>query len=1303
MNKALTGATYLVKKLWLSCALLLVVFAVLLSVLRYSLPYLDAKKHYIEDYLNAQYGVELSIGGVSAIWQGTGPSIVLNDVKLAQNALSPVLLKVEEVYVEVDFWQSLLQRKLSSKRFDLVGLHATIDTQRTQASGDGDFPIIDALKNLFLLQLQRFSLLHGEVVLVTPTHEKVIELSQLLWVNQKNRHQGRGHFRLKDLANDSASFVLDLYGDTDDFSGVLYAQGESLDISPWASAWVPSQPVESSSGNFQLWAELENEHLTSVQIKFEDSDIAWRTAGDKSILHTQLLGGEIQALPTDFGWSLRVDNLILQANSNTVVTDLVGKVDEAGTLTINTIKPVSVAPILSLAPLFTPGKGGEILDAMQPTGELATLQLQWQQRQLSVAAKLLDIDWQQSGKIPGVEALNAELFWHHDHGVLNVKGHNTQLTTDNLLPQNLAMSELNGQIYLYPDLTQQWTMALTELTIATDLVDVIAKARYQFSDHFLEATLDVSPMPLNQVPKLFPKSLMGAGTVSYLTRALAGEGQLAKASALFYGAPKEFPFEENQGVFQASVDVLDADFKFSRTWPAIRQVDGHLMFENAGLTITAPSALLNGINVTDIRAKIPRLASSAVLSIEAEGAGSGEQVTDLMLASSISHTLGKVLDRDISIEGPLTAKLHLDIPLRGKDVKASGIAKLAGNEVTVNSIDVNFNNVVGDLHFNNANLTIDAMEADLLNQPVTIELTSNQLSDDYLLDIQLAGNWQVEPLVERFKPSYSEYLAGTSAWQADVSVSLSQSDFQYHASLTSDLAGLSSQLPAPFLKSAEQQKKLMLLAEGDQQGSLVNLNVDDDIYLNGELNHLTRQFTHAHLALGDSDMVRLGSGFSISAAMDKVDLSDWYRAIQLLVKQEESDAIPASTDANKMQLFTIPDRVFIEADEFLVSGQTLTNTAITAKQQNNNWNLDVVATEARAEVKLFDAWQTQGIDIDADFIRLDTWQSASSSSDVKQNYLPQDLPPIRFHCSDCVFLDRDFGEIYVDAIRNEQGLALSRLQAQNKFGKLMATGQWESIGGVSSQTAVTGTVKSNNIGGLLGTLGFDSGIKDSKANIEFDLNWLDAPFNYDSQTLNGTVKTGLTDGYLTQVSDKGSRIFTLFSFNSLVRKLSLDFRDVFAKGFFYDDIKGSLTIVDGIASTTDTVVDGAVGEIEIKGYTDLTNQTLDYNISFAPNVTGNLPFLVYFMVNPPTALAALALDQVLTSAKVISNVNYNITGTLDNPVFNEVGRDSKDIALPARRDDIEPSPVVPEGEAELPAENDLDQSLNKKEDTGADS
>ncbi|MFT6737855.1 MAG: hypothetical protein ACJA0G_001996, partial [Kangiellaceae bacterium] len=117
----------------------------------------------------------------------------------------------------------------------------------------------------------------------------------------------------------------------------------------------------------------------------------------------------------------------------------------------------------------------------------------------------------------------------------------------------------------------------------------------------------------------------------------------------------------------------------------------------------------------------------------------------------------------------------------------------------------------------------------------------------------------------------------------------------------------------------------------------------------------------------------------------------------------------------------------------------------------------------------------------------------------------------------------------------------------------------------------------------------------------------------------------------------------------------------------YDNMKGSVQIAQGIADTRDTFIDGAAGEIEIYGNTNLASQALNYNVSFTPNVTGNLPVLVYFFtVSPPTALAALAIDQVLTSAKVISNINYSVTGTIAEPILIETGRQSTEVDLPVK-------------------------------------
>ncbi|QPG05847.1 hypothetical protein IT774_00780 [Salinimonas marina] len=351
---------------------------------------------------------------------------------------------------------------------------------------------------------------------------------------------------------------------------------------------------------------------------------------------------------------------------------------------------------------------------------------------------------------------------------------------------------------------------------------------------------------------------------------------------------------------------------------------------------------------------------------------------------------------------------------------------------------------------------------------------------------------------------------------------------------------------------------------------------------------------------------------------------------------------------------------------------------ITAKQNNLNWDIKVDATQLKAQVALYENWLEQGIKIEADYINLSTWQSAAtpaqeagtqeqaSATETASDFNTASFPPVYFHCKECIVLNRPLGEITLNVDRSEAGMRIQQLQVNSEHGLLEARGQWHSD---NDHTQLSGTLDSNNIGGLLADLGIESGIKDSGADMKFTLGWPQSPLDFDLATLDGGIQWRLSDGYLSELSDQGSRIFTLFSLNSLVRKLSLDFRDVFAKGFFYDDMRGTLSVNQGKAATSDTIIDGGAGEIEIKGYTDLLAQELNYNVGFTPNVTGNLPVLVYFLATPTTALAALALDQMLTSAKVISNVNYKVTGTWDKPKFEEVGRDSKDIKLPTPTDE----------------------------------
>jgi uncharacterized protein YhdP len=220
--------------------------------------------------------------------------------------------------------------------------------------------------------------------------------------------------------------------------------------------------------------------------------------------------------------------------------------------------------------------------------------------------------------------------------------------------------------------------------------------------------------------------------------------------------------------------------------------------------------------------------------------------------------------------------------------------------------------------------------------------------------------------------------------------------------------------------------------------------------------------------------------------------------------------------------------------------------------------------------------------------------------------------------------------------------------------------------------------------------------------MDFDLSWQGAPYGFTRKSLGGDIDWRLGDGYLTEISDKGARLLSLLSLESLLRKLTLDFRDVFAKGFFYDDMTGTFQISDGIVNTQDTFIDGAAAGVSLRGTTDLVNDELNYVVNVNPKLTSNLPVLLAWMVNPATAVAAFALDEVFTSAKVVSGIQYSLTGSLKEPQITLLEQTNKVVELPAKTTPdgpTEPKPAEPQNpylDIEIPNEN-SDETESEKE------
>ncbi len=272
------------------------------------------------------------------------------------------------------------------------------------------------------------------------------------------------------------------------------------------------------------------------------------------------------------------------------------------------------------------------------------------------------------------------------------------------------------------------------------------------------------------------------------------------------------------------------------------------------------------------------------------------------------------------------------------------------------------------------------------------------------------------------------------------------------------------------------------------------------------------------------------------------------------------------------------------------------------------------------------------------------------------------MPKINLHCDRCQIDELNLGEVNLSISRSGQDIIeIEHFNGKREQAQFSLSGQWQKNDQISI-TSITGELALKDIEYELEQLGYGSIIRDSGGKLNVDLNWQGGPHDFSFIHLNGELNASIDDGYLADVSDK-ARIFSVLSLQSIVRKLTLDFRDIFSDGMFYKDIKGDYHIEDGVLYTDNTRMDGTAGNLYIKGNTSFVTNALDYKMSYKPNLTASLPVLAWIAtLNPVVFLAGVAIDQVITS-QVVSEFNFELTGSLSEPNFKEVNRKSRDVSV----------------------------------------
>ncbi|WOT04782.1 YhdP family protein [Shewanella youngdeokensis] len=1262
-----------------SLAIVLVLFALAVSLFRGLLPQLDQVRLELIDFVYDNYQVEVEVGQLQAEWQAFGPALTVNKFVLPVQNKLPVALILEQVQVKFDFWQSLLtlSPQIENVIFDDVNIAFDLDRLSSTSVKSNQAVETDWLYQLLLEQLAHFSITDARVQLLSQHHEyRPIFIKDMKWHNDSKRHRGQGKLFLDEEASEIEHLTLsvDLKGDghkPETLMGQLYLAAGSLDIGEWASRQPnPFNPNKKllleGVVNLEAWIGFANREFIDATVAFQPSWLEWHLNDEPQKFEVQ--AGAMRWHPSPNGWLLSSHGLRFATNGELWPSPELSAQRQGDRIDayLNQLDLTTVMPLLPLVPgidLATLGTW----QSLAPTGSVDNSHFQWQinEQKPVMSLNLNQVSWQAHAAIPGLSAIDAKIKV-------------TDSALNFALPTQQYVIDFNGGFeaplqFKGEAFTGQFdfaasTLSLPQLSFSNADISLAAATKLEFSDATHMALLaDVDIHDVAHAHRYFPLNGMSNTLVDYLSGALKA-GHTDDAVVLWHGTFQDYPYVEHAGVFQAGFTLEQAIFEFQDTWPAVSELTLSALFQNKSMDLWIDKGQLLDMPADGAYIGIPTMGPQTVLLVKADLATKAEAVNAVIEHSPLADSVGATLDV-VQVSGDITGQIDLNIPLyAGPESVIKGNVNFDQTPMYISKPGVKLENVTGVIEFENSVVTGNDLHALMFSQPLMLSFDTGKVNNNYAVNVDFDGQWQLDTVPSALDNPLSQYVDGGVDWSGGLMLIFDPSGFRIQAQVESDLLGTALSLPAPFSKAADQKALFTAELIGDNKQASLGIKLNDQLEFWGGFDALSAgSLTHFDLLLGrlfkPGDQLRKQQGH-LKIDLDHTEFSPWLPIIKgFTAAISSSDS--ATSEAKSPAFFPPLTSISADFNELDLSGQKINDLHFEAGPTEHAWRFEATSQQFDGRIDFYPDWITQGLKVVASKLYLSPEAQAGTGVTAAPESVISKLPPLAVDVDDFKIYDRSMGHLVLQATPEDERYNIQTLSMTTPEVKLSGTGSWSVVEG-DSLTAFDLSIDASKFHHLSAQLGFDPGLKNAPTAVKGQLSWVGAPYAFSLDTLNGEVVFELDKGHLSQVSDKGARIFSLFSLDSLLRKLSLDFTDVFGRGLYFDTFNGTLMIDNGVVKTTDTEMKAVVGDMRVRGYTDLMSESLNYDISFVPQLASSVPTVVFLSTGGWTlGLGAFALTKVLEPViEVISELRFRVTGTMSEPKLEELERRSKEIKIP---------------------------------------
>jgi uncharacterized protein YhdP len=154
--------------------------------------------------------------------------------------------------------------------------------------------------------------------------------------------------------------------------------------------------------------------------------------------------------------------------------------------------------------------------------------------------------------------------------------------------------------------------------------------------------------------------------------------------------------------------------------------------------------------------------------------------------------------------------------------------------------------------------------------------------------------------------------------------------------------------------------------------------------------------------------------------------------------------------------------------------------------------------------------------------------------------------------------------------------------------------------------------------------------------------------------LSGKLALEAADGQFKKLEPGVGRLLGILSLQSLPRRISLDFRDIFSEGFAFDSITGLMMIDHGIMETSDFQIKGPAAKVLMNGNVNLVRETQDLKVRVQPAL-GETVATGVILINPVIGATAWLMNRIFGNPldKAFA-FDYAVTGSWADPKVDKV-------------------------------------------------